>query len=825
MNAMLRWTASAVALLMGLVAQGQTCYESTLTFSSNLPAGGPTVLYVTLSTADGAEIMPMLPVTVNPEAGTWQETFCLFPGCYVASVYADMALSPELLDFSWSAFGEEQDVTVDIGDATNWYTFCVSSEVMSDCPEAIDYVAADGCLGVFEIGSFVEGESVAWNFGDGTPAVEGGHYTTHAYAENGTYAVTAWYTSSTCPDGVALEAEVAITGCGEACQFEGAVTPLGCGIAQLNGYGLPEGAQPTWYLNGEYVGAGQEILLDGLAPEEGVQCYEVVGYAETECGLATSTFDFCMEACGAECPLEMEAYTMDGMWWQFMAIGPPEGTALDWFIDGNLITTNETGTFEAGFDFNPYWEVCVQYAAQPCEGVVEACFNNMGGSGCPEPIAVEPLDGCNYLLLLGDGNPNAIVEWTVDEAYYDSTEGTLELSFPEGGVHVVTGYYVSNMCPGETYTVTIEATGCTEGCDPVANAVQNDCDSFVLWAAGVPEGAGVSWTLDGEPYEAGLEFAYTVTDMECHVFAYTIQSGACEGAEAEVQICPTDCGDCAAEVLVDEVSPGVYVFTAVTADGALYTGPTNWWIGAELVATGNPAAYTWYDGAPEAVNVCAGLPAWEGCAEPSELCFTMNPVAPECEEVTLSLDVNLEAGIEAVLPWLIAAEVVGVDLAGLDLAGEWIWEVNEGAFEVTFCLPPACFDLVLDWSGTVFDPLLLETWSLEVLLGELTAGTFDNLSTFEGLVEFGMEEGCGPMFVGTPDGQAKSTFFPNPATQTFTCTAPATSTLRVLGGTGALVWSGRPGTVDASSWSPGLYFAELTDAAGRREVHPVYIVR
>ena len=537
--------------------------------------------------------------------------------------------------------------------------------------------------------------------------------------------------------------------------------------------------------------------------------------------------EFCMEACGGggDCPLEIEASTDDGMWWTFTAYGPAEGTALDWFIDGNFMTTNETGTFEAGFDFNPFWEVCVQYAAAPCEGIVEACYDNMGGSGCPDGIFVDQLEGCAYLITIGDGNPNASVGWMVDETYLNSNETSVVVEFPEGGVHVVTGYYVSTTCPGETYAITIDATGCNDACPIEANANQIDCDSFVVWAAGVPVGASIAWTLDGEAYESSaLEFIYNITDGECHVFGYTMTSGDCEGEEAEVQICPTACDECAAEIVIEELSPGIYLFTAFAEDGSLYSGPTNWWVGPELVASSNPAAYTWMNDVPEVANVCAGFPAWEGCPTPSEQCTELQPVAPECEEVTLSLDVNITAGVEAVLPWLIAAEIAGVDLSGLDLAGEWIWEVDAEAFEVTFCLPAACFDLFLDWTDWGFNPEEMENWTLEVLIGELAAWSFDNLTTVEGLIEFGMTEDCMPMEVAQAQA-VQGLLFPNPATDWVQFASNEAVQVQVFTLEGTLIFEGQTQSLNLSNWSPGWYAVRTTDRSGQRLTQRLLVVR
>ena len=908
MQLILRSLGVAVAALITWSVQGQICYNTTLFLTSNGEAG-PSAVSATLTWDGIGEVASI--ETPLPE-GAWQETFCLYPGCYTLAVIGNAPLNPEFFQVGVEAFGGEQEVDVVFGDATNWYTFCVNPEVMQDCPASIDFVAVEGCHGTFEIGSFEEGEQVVWNFGDGSDEVVGGHFAEHVYEGNGEYDVTAWYTSSACPDGAWLEAVVAVTGCGGddcpesieylavdgclgtfevanfvegesvvwdfldgtdpvegghfiqheyagngtydviasyssslcpdgvelvgtvevtncgGCTFEATTTPLGCGIAQLNAVGLPEGAQPNWYLDGAFVGSGMEILVDGLAPEAGVECYAVTGYAELECGLATANVELCAEACGGECPLEMDAVTMDGMWWNFTASGPAEGTALDWFIDGNYVATTENGQFEAGFDFNPYWEVCVAYASGPCEGLTEACFDYMGGSGCPNTgIEVAPFEGCGFELWLGDGNPNAGITWSVDGEYIEQTGSPITLEFPEGGEHEISAYYVSTGCPGESYFTVVDATGCGEtACNQEAYANQQDCDSFVLWASGVPEGSTVAWTLDGEPYEAGLEFAYTVTDMECHVFAFTVTSGACEGEEAEVQICPTACNDCASYMEFESLAEGVYQFTAFTADGELYTGPLTWWFGPDATMEGNPVAYTWFEDTPEITEVCASFPAWEGCESPGELCAVIEPVAPGCEEVSFTLDASVVNVAEVQLIWAMAAEVEGLELGGLDTEGAWNW-LNEGPYEVSFCLPYACYDMELSWANWPVEGEGVELFSAWVawadqILPLIATGTSNGATE----LGFGWADDCLSLST-SPAPTPSLELFPNPTSGLVRWSHPAdaSATVRVLDQAGRAVWAGSTPSFDTSEWAPGLYFVELSTRSGERLVERLVVVR
>lgn len=736
MIAFFRMMGTALAVLTMGWAQGQTCYNATFYLSS--AEGGPTSAGLSILNAEGYEVVPAFNASL---AEDWQETFCLYPGCYTLAVQA--GLPWEAVSVDWEAFGAEQEFEeVLVGDATMWYTFCVNPEVMPDCPDAIDYLAVDGCLGTFEIGSFVEGEVVEWNFLDGTEPVTGGHFIQHEYAANGTYDVIAQYASAVCPEGVQLVGTVEVTGCSN------------------------------------------------------------------------------------DCPLAIEGASFDGMMWLFTATGPPPGTALDWFIDGEYILTNESGLFEAGFDFNPFWEVCVGYASGPCEGNVEACFSNMGGSGCPDgPLLVDQLEGCTFQITAGTGNPNAGTTWSVDGVYQTEEGPVLLVDFPEGGVHEVSAYYWSTTCPGETYTTVVDATGCGESdCNMEAHAEAMACDSFAVWATGVPPGVAVAWTLDGEPMPGlgALEFAYAVPDMECHVFAFTAQSGACEGQGDEVQICPTACTDCAASLDVVALADGVYQFTALTATGAVYEGPTTWWFGEGAALEGNPVAYTWYTDTPAQVEVCAAFAAWDGCPEAGELCIPMQPVAPPCEEVTIALDASAIGAAELQMLWLLAGEIAGLELGGLDLEGAWNW-VNEAAFEVTFCLPTACYDLELAWDGW---PVAGELFSVAIEgAAEVDPAAVLGAAAGSLVLEFGWASDCLALLQPEMTGGALR-LFPNPATGTvqWSSLGSQAASVRVLDRSGRVVWTGLAPHFDTSDWAPGVYFVEAETRTGERLVERLVVV-
>jgi hypothetical protein len=90
-----------------------------------------------------------------------------------------------------------------------------------------------------------------------------------------------------------------------------------------------------------------------------------------------------------ECGLQLLTSSSDGMWYTFTAIDYPQAAALEWYIDGFLAQSGGD-VFEAGFDFNPNWTVCVKYWSDPCGGLVEQCYSNLEGAGpCTDVGAVD----------------------------------------------------------------------------------------------------------------------------------------------------------------------------------------------------------------------------------------------------------------------------------------------------------------------------------------------------------------------------------------------------------------------------------------------------
>ena len=322
---------------------------------------------------EGNVVVPVvtLPFVSGPQE--LNQTLCLEPGCYQVNVGSNVPLNGELLDVAFSGEGVEVAWLTD----GNWewaWTVCVEG-VATDCPDAIDFAQGTGCEWAFEIGGFVPGESVEWNFSDGTEVL-GGHFVQHTFPGNGGYWVTASYTSSLCPEPVILATEVLVTGC------------------------------------------------------------------------------------GGECPLELNWTSTDGIMHVFTATGAPEGAVYTWWVDGVFIEEGQSGVIELGFDFNPYWTVCVAYETPDC--AAETCAQNLPVSCGFEVATEEVAPGVWVLTALGPngGVWDGPVEWSLGNGE-EASGNPVAWTWETPGVYTVCAQApASPACPdGPFDCVEVETSG------------------------------------------------------------------------------------------------------------------------------------------------------------------------------------------------------------------------------------------------------------------------------------------------------------------------------------------------------------------------------
>ena len=148
----------------------------------------------------------------------WFSTTCLPDGCYEFIVQSETVIDPVINfeAFIYSLSEEFELISETFSDYSVVWEFSIGDGCADPCPQEIWMSEGNNCgCYEFEIGSFIEGESVIWNFGNGVE-IEGGHYIDYCFEENGEYIITAWYESSEC-EGMLYTLGEAIVNCDEEC--------------------------------------------------------------------------------------------------------------------------------------------------------------------------------------------------------------------------------------------------------------------------------------------------------------------------------------------------------------------------------------------------------------------------------------------------------------------------------------------------------------------------------------------------------------------------------------------------------------------------------
>ena len=817
---------AVVALFAGWNASGQTCTPTTLFLTSYFEAGGPSTVSLSIQGPNGDWYAEGLQIGLNAEDNDWQETFCLWPGCYAVYLTGDVPLNPENFGVEMASSGVPVPFEISFGDATVFLDVCVEPAVNVSCPEAIDYMNVEGCQGAFEIGSFVEGESVVWQFGDGSEPVVGGHFITHAFPENGVYVIHAYYTSNLCPIGVELVGTVEVTDCEDEemdCSFEMEHEAFPCGEFVAWATNLEVGT-PSWYVNDTFIGAGMEIAFN-VNQYTDDDCFVLMAIAESDaCPEGwTTELVLCEEDCeqGGDCEVDIEAYTMDGMWYEFVAVGMPSDATFQWYINDQPIEGATGPTFESGFDFNPWWWVCVEAVSPNCPQGSEACYYGMEVNGCPDNLQVTELENpCARLFTFEtDGAPAVETQWYVDGELVEVSSGPgFDWNFGSNGVYIVEAYYSSLSCGGQWYMVTVEVTGCGEepSCGLQLAHGLLECNDFYFEAYDFPEDVTLWWTLDGEPWNNGLNYTTLfVEDMECHVVGVGYETPDCpEGVFAEVQICPEDCTpSCNLTIASESLADGIYLFTAIdNATGEPVDGDLWWTFGATGSAVGNPVTWTWGEDAPAVSEVCV----W--CSDVPEdlVCMTYQPIDMGCEEVQLVLTADLAAQAFLALEFYITADLMGYDLNPFYINDALNLIEGAAGDTLTFCAPPACFELFMQApSGPVEG---IESVVLEALNGNLEAiASLDLLVAEWGTFAFGLAEECFNDVAAPASAVVQPlAVYPNPARDQVQLVWPVDERLDVeirdVRGAVVDLLSGHPAgrPIDTSSWPAGTYFLQVT---------------
>ena len=293
--------------------------------------------------------------------------------------------------------------------------------------------------------------------------------------------------------------------------------------------GYAEGEGCTWAFEIGSFQEGEEVMWnfgDGSEPIWGGHFieYEFETAGTYEVNAFFTSYDCPMgvelqtvvevSGCGeAECVLEMEVSTQDGMFYTFSIPDELANNEIQWYIDGQPIEGANSTSFEAGFDFNPNWSVCVDVYTEACPDGMEACYSNLEGS-CTLELVWNEVE-CNQFALEAVGQPEgATLVWTLDGEFYDYLTPEIVFTFEEEGCHVFGVGYETPDCPEGVFAEVEICSDCPpmEECELDVDYVELS-EGIYLFSVYTPNGelfdGELNWWTNGGYVGSENPFAWT----------------------------------------------------------------------------------------------------------------------------------------------------------------------------------------------------------------------------------------------------------------------------------------------------------------------------
>ena len=358
-----------------------------------------------------------------------------------------------------------------------------------------EFCLAPGCYSIALSGDEVSSETVGLELFQAdfvqilelTPAAEEGYWDAAFCIEQG------WQYN--CPDAIGY-AE------GEGCTWAFEIGSFQEGEEVMWNFG--DGSEPIWgghFIEYEFETAGT---------------YEVNAFFTSyDCPMGVELQTVIeVSGCGeAECVLEMEVSTEDGMFYTFSIPDELANNDIQWYIDGQPIEGANSTSFEAGFDFNPNWSVCVDVYTEACPDGMEACYSNLDGS-CTLDLVWNEVE-CNQFALEAIGQPEgATLVWTLDGEFYDYLTPEIVFTFEEEGCHVFGVGYETPDCPEGVFAEVEICSDCPpmEECELNVDYVELS-EGIYLFSVYTPNGelfdGELNWWTNGGYVGSENPFAWT----------------------------------------------------------------------------------------------------------------------------------------------------------------------------------------------------------------------------------------------------------------------------------------------------------------------------
>ena len=726
----------------------------------------------------------------------------------------------------------------------------VNCGTINECPTEIWSGAGTECgIMNFEIGSFVEGESVTWFPGDGSGPQQGGHFFSHTYTTAGTYDVCAFYTTPLCPNGVELCTSVTVEACNEnLCPTGITADAIDCDTYVLHVQGI-NSADVVWDFGDGTTGNGG-INADHTWLENGV--YIVTAEINApQCpimppiGIITMVYTVQVEcATTVECPTEIWSGAGTECGVMNFEIGSfVEGENVMWFPG------DESGAVQGGHFFshtyaNPgTYSVCAFYTTPLCPNGVELCTTITVEDcnttvECPTEIWSGAGTECGVMNFeIGSFVDGENVMWFPgDESGAVQGGHFFSHTYANPGTYNVCAFYTTTLCPNGVElctTITVEA------CEQPCNAIGFGIDSYLLeggtpWLtymisnveSGMLVTSGVAEYTENDPYfDTPLclpDGCYYLSidnnnplliGQGVNVFFILNSVNLMENATIVYQDniaityligVNTDCaGPPSCEAAFEPVytaTPGHIEFI----NNSTFSGIVEFlWEYGNGITSDGPGGNVYYE-SNGVYTVCLTVTTGN-CSNTSCQVIVVDDMETPCEfnEVTVVVDANYFEPINELLQFAVTVPLGPVFQASIETDGI----IND---TLSLCIPDGCYEVSIN------SPLPVQALSIACTieglnvqqLGDLQLNIGESSST----AAIGVNMDC---TIGVEETSTETVnAFPNPAYDNiqFVC-KEAIQHIEIFDMTGKRVATLNPNQsqvqFNTSAWSNGLYVAHL----------------
>ncbi len=797
-------------------------------------------------------------------------------------IFTATGFDPDAVLF-WTVGGNEFQVGTDVVtvqfESEEPTQVCVSYETMA-CPEGVIWCETftpnlcGGCpeetfMGpgeecgcyTFEIGSFVDGESVTWDFGDGTVVDNAGHFIEHCFESNGEYTVMADYSSPDC------EGELYTLGVVEV-SCEAACTELALGLDSDTENGGPTSVEWSIFTSmgdliesGECAFSNEQMFCDAMpCLEDGCYNFELTSngisldeneafsfsigeaatyvseptYIEFE-GFFQCSFEFGINGDCDPCSISGGYDQIDADSYLF-EVEVPEGVLVEWFINEAFIENGNAMDYT--FDPGEY-TICAAYESEDCPLGTEWCVDIVVGENgtCPEDFGFVALDDCGcFGFEIGSFVEGESVDWTTSSGQVFENEGHYqEICFEENGTYTVTAIYSSPTCTEEEYTFTVEVD-CFFPCTEVLVEFESDVSlggpfniQYIItdqdgetWESGacaytgeiescdtptcLPDGCYTVDIYSGDPLNNSNNFesAVSVNGSELDWFGDAIFDGNYHMQYSFSIGGGCEAGECSLDVQYGQFMGLSYNFTAEASD---LSAEISWTFSDGGEGTGSFISHS-FPG-PGEYEICASYET-ELCPEGVTECVTLYIEEEPCTFVSVTIDAEFDGNDTDLLEFVLESEGVTID-------GDWPLIGGSGTFTFDFCLEDGCYTLAVD-PATAILANFIDITITDDGGNELEGLSFSAGDNAELIVEFGLNTNCEDNVEEL--GRGNLSVFPVPASDQLQITLvdfDGASTFEMIDANGKLVTSGQftgvKHTLSVSQLSTGVYFLRVIGTA------------